>query len=128
MGVDHLAHASDFTGLKGWIVQVRDGLNATETGYPYLFYGTDWLAFAHLVIAMLFIGPVKEPVRNVWVVKWGVMACIAVLPLALICGPIRGIPFYWTLIDCSFGVVAVVPLQICLRNIGLLEQGIRNRE
>ena len=109
-------------GLYDWLAQVSDGLNATEKTYPFLFYGTDWLAFAHIVIAILFVGPIKDPVRNVWVVKWGVIACVLVLPLALICGPIRGIPFAWTLIDCSFGVVAIVPLLICLRYIARLER------
>ncbi len=120
MGIKPSAHLSDFSGLKSWIVQVRNGLNATEARRPFLFYGTDWLAFAHLVIAGLFIGPIKDPVRNVWVVKWGVMACVAVIPLALIAGAIRGIPFEWRLIDCSFGVVATVPLLVCLRCIGQL--------
>jgi len=40
-------------------------------------------------------------------------ACVGVIPLALICGPLRGIPFYWQLIDCSFGVVGFIPLLIC---------------
>jgi hypothetical protein len=59
-----------------------------------LAYGTDWLAFAHLVIAIAFLGPLKDPVRNIWVVEFGMIACLLVIPLALICGPIRGIPFY----------------------------------
>jgi hypothetical protein len=45
-----------------------------------------------------------------------------VLPLALIAGPIRGIPFYWRLIDCSFGVIGVLPLLICLHYIRRIEQ------
>ena len=27
-------------------------------------YGTDWLAFAHITIAVAFLGPLKDPVRN----------------------------------------------------------------
>jgi hypothetical protein len=42
-------------------------------------------------------------------------------PLALICGPIRGIPFYWQLIDCSFGFFGMIPLLLCLRDVGRLE-------
>jgi Na+/melibiose symporter-like transporter len=57
-----------------------------------------------------FWGPIKEPVRNVWVVQFGMIACVAVIPLALIAGPIRGIPWGWQLVDMSFGVVGVVPL------------------
>jgi hypothetical protein len=38
------------------------------------------------------------------------IACVAIIPLAFICGPIRQIPFYWRLIDCSFGVFGIIPL------------------
>jgi len=108
-------------GVLRWLVTVRDGVIATNRAYPFLAYGTDWLAFAHLVIAALFIGPLRDPVRNVWVVQWGMIACAAVIPLALIAGPIRGIPFYWQLIDASFGVIGIVPLWLCLRDIRVLE-------
>lgn len=108
-------------GVLRWLVTVRDGVIATNRTYPFLAYGTDWLAFAHLVIAVLFIGPLRDPVRNVWVVEWGMIACAAVIPLALIAGPIRGIPFYWQLIDASFGVIGIVPLWLCLRDIRALE-------
>src|SRR5690606_21767916 len=73
-------------GLTGWIVSVRDALVETEGKYPFLFYGYDWLGFAHLVIALLFWGPLKDPVRNIWVIHWAMMACVAIFPLALICG------------------------------------------
>jgi hypothetical protein len=36
----------------------------------------------------------------------------------LISGPIRGVPFFWTLIDCSFGIVGAIPLLYCLRLTG----------
>jgi hypothetical protein len=85
--------------------------------YPFMAYGTDWLAFAHLVIAIGFWGPLKDPVRNVWVVQFGMIACIAVVPLALIAGPIRGIPWGWQLIDISFGVLGIVPLLFAYANI-----------
>src|SRR5436190_3353078 len=81
---------SDYSGFLGWIVQVRDGLLVTDKTYPFLFYGTDWLAFAHLVIAILFYGPIKDPVKNVWVIQWGMISCVLIIPLALICGEIRG--------------------------------------
>ena len=110
------------TGVShGWLVQVRDALAATDAKYPFLAYGTDWLALAHIVIAVLFIGPYRDPMRNVWVVEWGMVACVLVVPLALVCGPVRGIPFAWRLVDCSFGVVGIVPLLICRRFIKRLE-------
>jgi hypothetical protein len=103
------------SGLQFWIATVRDGLRSIHAEYPWLAYGTDWLAFGHIVIALFFIGPWRDPVPNVWVLKIGLIACAGVLPLALICGPIRGIPFYWRLIDCSFGVCGALPLLYCLK-------------
>ena len=105
-----------------WIDQVRDALIATNDAYPFLAYGTDWLAFAHLVIAVAFIGPILDPVRNIWVIQFGMIACIGVIPLALIAGAVRGIPFGWTLIDMSFGIVGIIPLVIVYRLIRRLER------
>lgn len=104
-------------GLHHWIMTVHDGLIDTYAKYPWLAYGTDWLAFGHIVIAISFIGPLRDPVKNIWVIEFGMIACILIIPLAMICGPIRGIPFYWRLIDCSFGVVGIIPLWLCRRYI-----------
>ena len=41
------------------------------------------------------------------------IACVLIVPLALICGPLRGIPPFWQLIDCSFGVFGIIPLWLC---------------
>jgi hypothetical protein len=100
-----------------WIDRVRAALEAVDRDYPFFFYGTDWLAFAHLVIGLAFIGPLRDPVRNAWVVQWGMLCCVAVIPLALIAGPIRGIPFWWQLVDISFGVFGIIPLWIVHRGI-----------
>ncbi|MEU3504670.1 hypothetical protein ABZ726_29425 [Streptomyces hundungensis] len=108
-------------GLSGWIDRVRAGLDSADTEYPFLLYGTDWLAFAHLVIAVAFYGVARDPVRNVWVVEFGMIACAGVIPLALICGPVRGIPFWWSVIDMSFGVFGVIPLYVVRRKIKALE-------
>lgn len=75
-----------------------------------ILYGFDWLAFAHIVIAVLFIGVLRNPVRNIWVVEFGMMACILILPFAFVMGHERGIPLWWQLIDCSFGVFGILPL------------------
>jgi hypothetical protein len=109
-------------GLHLWLRRVHEGIAHTNRDYPFMAYGTDWLAFAHLVIAVAFLGPLVDPVRNKWVLVFGVVACLGVLPLALIAGPIRGIPFYWRLIDCSFGVIGVLPLLICLHYIRRIER------
>ncbi|MDQ1008014.1 hypothetical protein QFZ82_002499 [Streptomyces sp. V4I23] len=108
-------------GLAEWIGRVREGLDATEEAYPFVLYGTDWLAFAHLVIAVAFYGPYRDPVRNIWVVEFGMIACAGIIPLALICGPVRGIPFWWSVIDMSFGVFGMIPLYAVRRRIKRLE-------
>ncbi len=103
--------------MAQWISLVEHGLNEVHNNYPFMFYGTDWLAFAHITIAISFLGPLRDPVRNIWVVEFGMIACVCLIPMALICGPIRGIPFFWTIIDCSFGIFGLVPLVIVYRNI-----------
>lgn len=110
MGVPAEAGPESFDGLRGWIAFVRQGLHETGARYPFIAYGTDWLAFAHVMIAVVFIGPLLDPVRNVWVITFGLIACAAVIPTAMIFGGVRGIPFNWRLIDCAFGVVGAVPL------------------
>lgn len=62
-------------GLMEWIERVGDGLDTADADHPFLLYGTDWLAFAHLVIAVAFLGPYRDPVRNIWVVEFGLIAC-----------------------------------------------------
>ncbi|GAA1180037.1 hypothetical protein F4556_006316 [Kitasatospora gansuensis] len=119
--VDGSPLAEHFPAAAAWAERVRDGVAETNVRYPFLAYGTDWLAFAHLVIAIAFWGPYRDPVRNVWVIRWAMTACAAIIPLALICGPLRGIPLAWRFVDMSFGVVGVIPLLIVLRGIRRLE-------
>lgn len=104
-----------------WITRVSDALHDTGLRYPFLAYGTDWLAFAHLMLAIAFLGPLQDPVRNKWVLQFGIIACVSVVFLALIAGPIRGIPFLWRLIDCSFGIFGAIPLFICLHLVNRLQ-------
>jgi hypothetical protein len=107
--------------LSRWYFKVYDGVTATWEKYPFIAYGTDWLGFAHLVIAAAFIGPLRDPVRNKWVIQFGMIACVMVPFLAFTAGSIRGIPFFWQLIDCSFAAFGFVPLWICNKNIIKLE-------
>lgn len=116
-------HISVFpSGLQNWISEVYNAVKTTNANYPYLSYGTDWLAFAHIVIAVAFIGPLKDPIKNIWVIQFGMIACIMIFPLAFIAGHIREIPFYWRLIDCSFGIFGFIPLYWCYRLINKLEK------
>ena len=121
LGAGASTQLADVGGVLRWLVTVRDALIATNARYPFLAYGTDWLAFAHLVIAVAFIGPLRDPVRNAWVVTFGLIACAAVVPLALIAGALRGIPLYWRLIDCAFGIGGAALLWPCRYAIQALE-------
>ena len=105
-----------FSGLRGWIYTVRQGLRDTYSDYPWVAYGTDWLAFGHLVIAGFFVGPLVWPRRDHrWTLIMGMIACVGVVPLAVIAGEVRGIPWGWRLIDCAFGVFGIVPLVLAYR-------------
>lgn len=112
--------AQHVVGIEGnavadWVATLLAGLRATEAQAPFLFYGTDWLAFAHLVLAVLYVGAWRDPVRNVWLFQFGLIACALVVPWALVFGPIRGIPWWHIAVDCSFGVFCAGPFWLALR-------------
>ncbi len=111
------------SGLAQWLLKVQNALIDTNAKYPFIAYGTDWLAFAHFVIAILFIGPLRDPVKNIWVIDFGMIACVLVVPFALVMGGIREIPFGWRLIDCSFGIFGIIPLWLCRKCILELTRG-----
>ena len=100
-----------------WLEKVLSAYRTVNNQYPFLLYGYDWLAFAHFVLAILFIGPYKDLVKNIWVIEFGMIACVLVIPLAFIAGYFRHIPIGWRLIDCSFEVFGFVPLWICYSKI-----------
>jgi hypothetical protein len=114
LGINAPGAYETFSGLRRWLAFVFFGLEKTYAAFPFVGYGTDWLAFGHFVIALFFIGPFRDPVPNAWVLRCGLVACAAVIPLALICGYIRQIPLEWRLLDCSFGVLGAIPLLYCL--------------
>jgi len=114
----------DIHFIQPWMHKLNEGINTTATNYPFLFYGYDWLAFAHFVLAILFIGPLKDPVKNIWVIEFGIIACLLIIPFALIAGSLRGIPFWWRMVDCSFGIIGIFPLMICYRKIKRLENSL----
>jgi hypothetical protein len=127
LGVDPSLPPEHYSGLGFWLATVNRGLHETYATYPWIAYGTDWLAFAHIAIAVYFIGPLINPTKNEWVLYAGLIGCALVLPLALICGPLRGIPLYWRLIDCSFGLFGAVPLLYCLHLTRLMQVTIKDQ-
>ena len=120
--LNRLFGAQSFTAplwpsLADWIGRVQSGVQNGYGQYPFLAYGTDWLAFAHITIAILFVGPLRDPVKNLWVVEFGMIACVLIIPWTLIFAPLRGIPLFWMLIDMSFGVFGFIPLWFVRREI-----------
>jgi hypothetical protein len=114
-----------FGGAVGaWIHHVREAIDQTYARFPFFGYATDWLAFGHFVIAGFLVLPLLNPAKYRGVLQIGLAACTGVIAIALICGPIRQIPVFWRMIDCSFGVVGAVPLLYCL----WLTRKIDNRE
>ena len=61
--------------------------------------------------------------------EFGKIACVLVIPWALVFGEVRGIPMYWRLIDCSFGVIGYGPMWLCMKWVHALEaeQGVRGK-
>ncbi len=109
------------TPVGPWLEKVRSAISYANSHFPFLAYGYDWLAFAHFILAILFIGPLKDPVKNKWVVEFGMIACVLIIPFALIAGHFRAIPVGWRLIDCSFGVLGLIPLSVCRSKINCIE-------
>ena len=97
--------AGQSSELVAWIERVYNALHITNAQYPFIGYGFDWLAFGHFCIALVFVGPLRDPVKNIWVLKFGMICCALVVPYAFLFGTLRGIPLYWRLIDCGFGVI-----------------------
>ncbi len=106
--------------LAQWLETARAALHNTNTRYPFIAYGGDWLAFGHLIIALAFVWAWREPVRNRWLFDFGLIACALVIPWAMIFGALRGIPWWWRLIDCSFGILGAVPLWLARRDASRL--------
>ncbi len=104
--------------IQNWLIEVNTAVSKTPS---LVLYGTDWLAFAHLVIALYFIPVIINPVQYQLNIKMGLIACIGVLPLAFICGPIRGIPFFHQIIDISFGFFGFILLLNIYKNINQLK-------
>jgi hypothetical protein len=57
-----------------------------------------------------FVGPLKDPVKNIRVIQFGLIGCLGVIPMAFIASGLRGIPLFWRAIDCMFGVIGGLAL------------------
>jgi len=120
--VNVLGSDSQSSVLAAWLLRVQEALIQTQVHYPFLFYGTDWLAFGHFVIAIAFFGAWRDPVRNRWLFDFGLIACALVVPYAFGFGGLRGVPLWWRLLDSSFGVFGFIPLWLCRKWTNELER------
>ena len=100
------------SSMHEWVSTILLRYNIVKNEAPQLLYGYDWLGFAHIILAILFIGPYRDPVKNIWIIQFGMIASVLIFPLAFIAGHFRSIPIGWRLIDCSFGVVAFIILNM----------------
>lgn len=89
--------------LQSWLYSVHSGIMYNAKEYPFIQYGSDWLAFAHIIIALPFLKLYQKPSENLWIVNWGLLACLGIFLFVPIAGFVREIPLFWQLIDVSFG-------------------------
>ncbi len=69
----NLSGPAAIVGNGSLALRVQGAVTQTQEQHPFLFYGTDWLAFGHFVIAIAFIGALRDPVRNRWLFDFGLM-------------------------------------------------------
>jgi hypothetical protein len=106
---------SSLPSVAQWITLVQKALADTKAKYPFMFYGTDWVAFAHIVMVIACLGPLRDPVRNIWVLQFGLIGCTLMIPMTLLSGVARGLPWSWQLFDCVIAVAGAIIFLMCYR-------------
>ncbi len=101
--------------LHNWFMYVNKGVTETSNHYRFMRYGFDWLAFAHLLIAIAFLGPLRDPVKNEWIITWGLIISALSVLIALGWERVREIPLWWSCIDAAIGLVSFIILWLCSR-------------
>ncbi len=107
--------------MSAWLSLVHQAVEETYSKYPFLAYGYDWLAFGHFIISIPFLMAIRDPLRHSWVITYGISACIAVLPFAILFGAIRDIPLFWRGVDTLFGIGGLIVLLILRKQMKALE-------
>jgi len=107
--------------LLDWWTYVQQGVLETSDKYSFMRYGFDWLAFAHVMIAIAFIGPLRDPIKNQWVVQWGMIVAALGILMAFGWERIRDIPVWWSIVDAGISYMAFVVLWLCNKWIGKLK-------
>ncbi|MBI5360025.1 MAG: hypothetical protein HZA48_05525 [Planctomycetes bacterium] len=104
------------------LIEIRDSFPVIRDKYEFGIYGLDWLGFAFITMSILFIGVLRDPVKNKWVIQFALLCCPLSIIFAAVFAPMRGMPWQWVLIDSSFGVFGAMPLIIILRDIKKIEK------
>jgi energy-converting hydrogenase Eha subunit A len=107
--------------MSEWLSLVFQAIEETYDKYPFLAYGYDWLAFGHFILSIPFLMAIRDPIRHSWVITYGISACLAVLPFAIVFGAIRGIPLFWRGVDTLFGLGGLIVLMVLRRQLKALE-------
>jgi hypothetical protein len=107
--------------MAEWLLLVYRSIEETYDKYPFLAYGYDWLAFGHFIISIPFLMAVNDPRRYSWVITYGMIACISVIPFAIVFGAIREIPIFWRIVDTLFGLGGLLVLLILRRQLKALD-------
>jgi hypothetical protein len=107
--------------MAEWLSLVHQAVEETYDKYPFLAYGYDWLAFGHFIISIPFLIAIRDPLRHSWVITYGIAACLAVLPFAILFGAIRGIPMFWRGVDTLFGIGGLAVLLVLRRQMRALD-------
>ena len=111
-GLSTLPLLREVATVDSWVHALRFPAFVT-----FIAYGTDWLGFGHFVIALFLVGASVDPMRNVWLIRASMIACVLVIPTALIAGSVREIPLWWRAIDSSFAILGFIPLWFAERLI-----------
>jgi hypothetical protein len=107
--------------MAEWLSHVYQAIEETYDKYPFLAYGYDWLAFGHFIIAIPFIMAVGDPRSYSWVITYGIIACLLVIPFALVFGAVRSIPLFWRVVDTLFGIGGLFVLLILRKQLRILD-------
>ena len=105
-----------------WVSKIHDAIAETAEKHPFMFYGTDWVGFSHFMMVIACIGVLREPVRNIWVIQFALIGCILMIPMTLVIGAARDLPWFWQLFDCGIGAVGAILFFICYRYVRRLER------
>jgi len=101
-------------GLRGeflsFVIKMNSIAQLIESKYSFVSYGSDILGLIHLMLALLFVGPLTDAVKNIWVIHFGMLLCIAFVPVSIVSGLLRGVPFVWCLIAILFAALGFVLL------------------